>query len=649
MVKQDPHLYSSESFDGILSGDWSVNVQSKTVVTRGSSERQDTYFDFRGRVMFDLMAVVQKGHSLTSYKLDFVAQHFTGEAKDDVSPAQIFASHTGSAKDRAVVASYCVQDCRLVNHLITKLNTIPSSLGMADVCGVPLGWIFLRGQGIKCLSLVSRQCKTDGFAVPAMIRSDVSVNYTGAIVFEPVVGAYIDTPVVVLDFASLYPNSMISHNVSHDTFVGNAFGGGTSASVEETTGDTLEFDMTVRKVDPDTRDALTGPNNLLADGTTVATFVDTTTVREGVLPRILKRLLAERKRVRALIKTETDEFRKSTLDGLQQAYKVTANSLYGQLGAPTSPIFMPELAAATTAIGRQMLHKLRDFAETHAGAKVIYGDTDSCFMIFKDACGPGMSMHERIAASVEAGKACSEAFRYHIPANHVAEYEKTLSPFVLLSKKRYVSNLYEEADSTPKRASMGIVLRRRDNAGIVKRIYGEVIERVMAADVPGAATYAKDELVNLVRGKVDVAELTVTKTLRAPSAYVDPTKIAHVALAARMNEREPGSAPGVGERMPFVYIIAGNKNALQSERIEHPAYVGKSKVDFSHYLTNQLMKPLAQLFAVLVDHIPGARTKASDPPKKVEADVKRLVFAPALNAVATSQGGLRDISTFFTK
>jgi len=51
------------------------------------------------------------------------------------------------------------------------------------------------------------------------------------------------------------------------------------------------------------------------------------------------------------------------LDGLQLAYKVTANSLYGQTGAPTSPIFKKQIAASTTATGREILQYSKYFNE----------------------------------------------------------------------------------------------------------------------------------------------------------------------------------------------------------------------------------------------------------------------------------------------
>jgi DNA polymerase elongation subunit (family B) len=635
---------------GVTRRDWQDD-RHRLFGKSGKSERQDTTLNIRGRVVFDLMHVVQKGHSLPSYKLDSVAHHFTGDKKDDVTPAQIFASHAGTPADRALVASYCVQDCALVLHLASKLNVVMNSIGMADVCGCLVSWIFSRGQGAKTIALVSRQCAQDGYAIPSMTRADAKVDYEGATVLTPKVGAYIDDPITVLDFASLYPSSMISSNISHDTLVldeedadvdaqGACDDTGNPAGSDQI-GDTLEFVLTQNRVCETTGRVLACERS----GRTRARFVNTN-VRRGILPRILERLLAERKRVRTMIKTEPDAFRRSTLDGLQLAYKITANSLYGQLGAPTSPIFLPDLAAATTAVGRRMLNALKIFAEDECGAEVVYGDTDSCFMRFPVT---GETIRDRIACAITAGKACSDAFRAHIPAPHNAEFEKVLCPFLLLSKKRYTGNLYEDVDSEPRQASMGIVLKRRDNAPIVKTIYGGVIERVMRRDVAAAAEFARVQTLRLARGQVDTDELIVSKMLRAPSAYVDPAKIAHVVLAKRMNDREAGSSPTVGERIPFVYVVA-SKGTLQGDRIEHPDYVGeqRKRIDYGHYLTNQVRKPLLQLMSVLIDKMPGSRlTRVDGDPKQISREVDRLIFDRALSTAPAVRQGLQDISKFF--
>lgn len=107
------------------------------------------YIDMPGRVSLDLMKVVQRDHKLDSYKLDDVAHTFTGMRKHDVSPQEIFRLQKGSAADRRTIAEYCVQDCELVNALVMKLEVLANNMGMANVCSVPLSFIFMRGQGIK--------------------------------------------------------------------------------------------------------------------------------------------------------------------------------------------------------------------------------------------------------------------------------------------------------------------------------------------------------------------------------------------------------------------------------------------------------------------------------------------------------------------
>ena len=88
------------------------------------------------------------------------------------------------------------------------------------------------------------------------------------------------------------------------------------------------------------------------------------------------KLLKARKDTRNKIKTEKDAFRRSVLDGLQLAYKVTANSLYGGVGAEVSSLYYKDIAASTTAIGRQHLHLAKDYVKEHfPTAEIVYGDS----------------------------------------------------------------------------------------------------------------------------------------------------------------------------------------------------------------------------------------------------------------------------------
>jgi hypothetical protein len=64
--------------------------------------------------------------------------------KDDVTVKQIMDSHHGTSAQKAEIAKYCIQDCDLVMTLLAKLDVLSNSVGMADVCRVPLEYIFLN-------------------------------------------------------------------------------------------------------------------------------------------------------------------------------------------------------------------------------------------------------------------------------------------------------------------------------------------------------------------------------------------------------------------------------------------------------------------------------------------------------------------------
>ena len=173
-------------------------------------------------------------------------------------------------------------------------------------------------------------------------------------------------------------------------------------------------------------------------------------------------------------------------------------------------------------------------------------------------------------------------------------------PFCLLSKKRYVGMLYETDPNYGKRKEMGIVLKRRDNAPIVKDVYGGVIDILMKKQsVEEAIRFLQKSLQDIVDEKVSMDKLVITKSLR--SYYKNPQGIAHKVLADRIGVREPGNKPGSGDRIPYVYIVAPPK-VKQGEKIETPSYVisSKLKLDYSFYITNQIMKPVSQVFALIL-------------------------------------------------
>jgi DNA polymerase elongation subunit (family B) len=160
---------------------------------------------------------------------------------------------------------------------------------------------------------------------------------------------------------------------------------------------------------------------------------------------------------------------------------------------------------------------------------------------------------------------------------------------------------------------MGIVLKRRDNAPIVKDVYGGVIDILMKdKDIEKAAMFMEECLQNIVDEKYGMDKLIITKSLR--SGYKNPKQIAHKVLADRVGKRDPGSKPSVGDRVAYIYIVNPDKKALQGDRIETPEFIKEQniKINYSFYITNQLMKPLQQVFALVLEKLPSFRKKRCD-------------------------------------
>ncbi len=583
------------------------------------------FIDIEGVVQIDLLKYFQREEKFDSYKLDNVAKEIIGQQKEDLKPHEIFENFRIGTPDKIrEIATYCIQDCVLVNNLMNKKKVITNNLGMANVCVVPFSFIFLRGQGIKIFSLVVKFSREDNFLIKDLPSEKDESSYEGAIVFVPKPGIYFE-PVVVMDYNSLYPSSMIAENISHDSILGYkeyrlkpGKSGENKEEDYELIADTIAYkymDLPGYHYIDIEYDVFHGVDKEKKKvGYKMCRFAELDEAlpknfnKKSVLPRILVKLLKARKDTRKKmeyvthtmkdgtihygIPTECDDgtielfnvdlgtfkinkddvvssqdtytsFEQKVLDALQLAYKVTCNSLYGQVGAGTSNICYKELAACTTATGRRMVCNARDYTlETFAGSKLTYGDTDSVFINFTDHIkqqnpGKEFTEYELLVESIQMGIKAAKNINSHMKAPQNIEYEKTLWPFVIFSKKRYFGNLYEHNPQKYKPKYMGIVLKRRDNAPVVKTIYGGVLDIILnKRNIEASKQFFIKSVEDLMQGKVNINQLVISKTLKAD--YANPNQIAHKVLADRMGERDPGNKPQSNDRIPYCYIDDSN-------------------------------------------------------------------------------------------
>jgi hypothetical protein len=156
---------------------------------------------------------------------------------------------------------------------------------------------------------------------------------------------------------------------------------------------------------------------------------------------------------------------------------------------------------------------------------------------------------------------------------------------------------------------MGMSIKRRDYAPILKVIFKKAIDAVMDRnDVGEAMKYVQEGALDLVNNRIKMALLILSNSLK--SDYADPTKIAHKVLADRMTARDPGTAPSVGDRVDYVFVkTRSGGGTLKGDRIENPEYikVNNIPIDSGYYIQNQLMNPISQFFGLLLERMPGFR------------------------------------------
>ena len=217
---------------------------------------------------------------------------------------------------------------------------------------------------------------------------------------------------------------------------------------------------------------------------------------------------------------------------------------------------------------------------------------------------------------------------------HKLEYEKCFWPFMLISKKRYVGRKFEEDPDKSYINSMGVVSKRRDNAKIVKHIYGGILDIIMNKyDIELSKKFLREELLKLANGEFPLEELIITKSLRG--YYKDPDRIAHKVLADRIGERDPGNKPGSNDRIPYIYIEKKESRTrviLQGERIENPDFIKENKLrpDYRFYITNQIKKPVSQIYALVMDN-----------PDKL--------FEESLRLIDNNRNRVKPITSWFTQ
>jgi DNA polymerase, archaea type len=292
----------------------------------------------RGRAIIDVLKGYRriKWKQVEGFRLDAVAkkEFHTGKVE--------YVGWMGDfwKNDFNKFLEYNIHDVEMCLAIDKKYSVVDSLLGIKRIAGCELSDILYNSRILD--TYILRYCKNK-IVLPTKVykpktkeEEDNEEKVEGGFVLEPVVGLHRN--VVILDLKSLYPNIMLSFNISPETVAEDG---------ELIVGNGVRF----RK-------------------------------KEGILKEILVDLLKKRDELRAQLKLPevfNNKEKYTNIYKRQYLFKTFTNSAYGVTLFPGFRLYNPNMGSSITYIGRYLAHKIKDLCDAH-GYTVIRQDTDSAFV-----------------------------------------------------------------------------------------------------------------------------------------------------------------------------------------------------------------------------------------------------------------------------
>ncbi len=496
----------------------------------------------------DIFKFVKKimGRSMETevFSLNAVASELLGEKKHDVDLDMLSKVWDSDPEKLEVYAQYNAQDAaltyKLCRHLWTNMEEFVTLIGL------PIETVTRMSYSQLVEQYIFRQAQKHGELAPnkpddAEMEKRTRMRLKGGFVYEPTPGLY--HKVVVLDFRSLYPSIIISHNISPSSF---------RCSCCPQSHNTV---------------VIAGEHYWFCENA------------RGFLSAILEDVVTKRAQVKKMMKDVSGD-EKKLLTSRSEALKLLSNSFYGYLGFAAARWYSFESAEATTAFGRQYIQSVITHAQD-TGFSVLYTDTDSIFLQLGDK-------------TKEEAKQFQNAINETLPDMMEMEWENFYPHgiFVALkgalggAKKRYA--LVDEKGNMKIR---GFETVRRNVAPIAKEVQENVLRIILKeGDVKKAAAYIRQTIKDVGQRKVEKEKMIIFTQLQKDIKQYESIS-PHVAAATRMQAK--GIDIGRGS---FISYIVGNGAGKLRDKVKLPEEAGE--YDANYYITHQIIPAIGKIMEV---------------------------------------------------
>ena len=469
------------------------------------------HVSIRGRLNIDLEDMARDIPELTIENLEEFVGYLGVDARLDTIEEYELAERW--AEDRESVKRYSMQRAKAILKAFEALRDFIFSL--SSLTYMPADYVLTASAGFRVENYLMSLAVKVGELIPR--RSEVAhVSYPGGLVKEPIKGMHEN--VAVLDFRSMYPSLIIKYNISFDTL---------SPSGENVAPNGYRF-----RARP-----------------------------EGFLPRALKTLLEERRRIQErLRRLPPDSVEARILDARQRAVKIIANAIYGYTGWAGARWYSREVAEATTAWGREVISSTMKRAE-ELGMKVVYSDTDSLFLKNYE------NKLEKLVEWIEKDLGLE------------AKLEKVFKRIVFTEAKKRYAGITEEG----RLEIVGLEAVRGDWSMIAREAQKAVLEALLKTGDPGEALRKAKEYVRMLkRGEVDRKKLIIWRQITRPLSEYSATQ-PHITVARELIKEgwriQPGDKVG--------YVIARGSGPLYS-RARPYFKISRDEIDWGYYIEKQV-------------------------------------------------------------
>jgi len=555
VLETDPDVivgYNSNGFDWpYMLTRAKLNGVGLRVSRAGGQPSQSVYghFSVIGRANVDLYDYASELTEIKVRTLENVAEYLGVMSKGErvlIDGAEIYRYWDDEGLRRELI-KYSEDDARSIYGLAEKI--LPFLIQLSSIVGLPLDQVVAASVGHRVEWHLMRHAYLFGELVPNRVERPAE-TYKGAIVLEPRPG--IHENIAVLDFSSMYPNIMISRNISPDTYV---------------------------------------PPGEEVDEVYVAPEVGHRFRRSppGFYRIILERLLRARDEIRARLRElSPDDPEYRVLDERQRALKIIANATYGYCGWLGARWYRREVAEATTAWGRSIIRETIRLARS-LGLDVIYGDTDSVFVKHDPEKVDRLikTIKERLGLLIKPDKVYVRVFFTE-------------------AKKRYCGLLPDGRIDI-----VGLEAVRGDWTDLAREVQERVIEVMLKeGSVDKAVKYVNEVVDRLRRREIPLSKLIIWKTV-AKRLEDYEVEAPHVVAARKLIAA--GYSLTVGDKIG--YVIVDRPGDTLADKAEPYLFVKNvEEIDVEYYVKKQVVPAAMRilgLFGVREEALTGEKGQSS--------------------------------------